>query len=259
MAKNIIFYFTGTGNSLKIAKDVSEYLSDCQIISMMAYKNGDLLENDNIERIGFVFPVYGAGTPNIVNKFISNIKLPNSENIYFYTIVSYAVSKGVSIPIIKEKLAEKNIFLNAGFGIKMVSNWIVTYDKPKNAEDILRKAEIEIDLVKELVKNKVSNKTKNPNILKYINDFAIKIFSKKDKGYNVSEKCNGCMICYKICPAKNIEFFENRPKFKNNCEQCMSCIQFCPNEAINYKKLTQKRLRYTNPNISVNEMINNNG
>ena len=34
MKKNIIYVFTGTGNSLKVAKDIAVALSDCEIISM---------------------------------------------------------------------------------------------------------------------------------------------------------------------------------------------------------------------------------
>jgi len=33
MNKNIIFVFTGTGNSLKVAKDIAAALGDCDIIS----------------------------------------------------------------------------------------------------------------------------------------------------------------------------------------------------------------------------------
>lgn len=34
MSKNIIFYFSGTGNSLKVAKDFSTGIQDCELISM---------------------------------------------------------------------------------------------------------------------------------------------------------------------------------------------------------------------------------
>jgi len=34
MAKNIIFYFSGTGNSLKVAKDIAISIQDCELISI---------------------------------------------------------------------------------------------------------------------------------------------------------------------------------------------------------------------------------
>ena len=79
MSKNIIFYFTGTENSLKVAKDVANIINDCKVISMAAYKEDNCL--NDMERIGFVFPVYGS-LPNLVNKFISKIEFPKNKDIY---------------------------------------------------------------------------------------------------------------------------------------------------------------------------------
>jgi flavodoxin len=85
MSKNIIFYFTGTGNSLKVAKDVANIIHDCKVVSMSAYKEDDYL--NDMERIGFVFPVYGS-LPNLVNKFISNTEFPKNKDIYYFTVVT---------------------------------------------------------------------------------------------------------------------------------------------------------------------------
>ncbi|MCF2702640.1 4Fe-4S binding protein [Enterocloster clostridioformis] len=58
-----------------------------------------------------------------------------------------------------------------------------------------------------------------------------------------------------ICPAKNIEIINGFPSFQHRCQQCMACIQLCPQNAINYKNKTQKRQRYHNPNISIQDLI----
>jgi len=51
---NIVFYFSGTGNSLKVAKNLAKELDDCEIISMS--KTYNLAKE--YDRIGFVYPVY---------------------------------------------------------------------------------------------------------------------------------------------------------------------------------------------------------
>ncbi len=61
-----IFYFTGTENSLKIAKDLSQNIGDCEIHSLVNYKNRD----NKFDKIGFVFPVYTWGPPVVVTRFI---------------------------------------------------------------------------------------------------------------------------------------------------------------------------------------------
>ena len=44
MKKNIVYVFTGTGNSLKVAKDIAAVLSYCEIISMGSNIRYDLEE-----------------------------------------------------------------------------------------------------------------------------------------------------------------------------------------------------------------------
>jgi MinD superfamily P-loop ATPase len=79
-----------------------------------------------------------------------------------------------------------------------------------------------------------------------------------DRDYIVDGNCTGCGICKMVCPVKNIEIMNGKPNFKHNCEQCVACIQYCPQRAINYKNLTQKRRRYTNPKINYKELSERN-
>jgi len=75
----------------------------------------------------------------------------------------------------------------------------------------------------------------------------------------VTYKCTGCKLCEKICPMHNIIMVDNRPQFGGNCERCLACIQWCPMKAIEYKELTQKRKRYTNPNIKASDLFRKGG
>ena len=75
-----------------------------------------------------------------------------------------------------------------------------------------------------------------------------------DENYNVNNDCTGCTICEKVCPVKNIEIIDKRPQFTHHCKNCIACIQYCPQKAINYKNVTQKRGRYTNPEINYTEL-----
>jgi flavodoxin len=125
MSKNVIFYFTGTGNSLKVAKDVANSIGDYKVVSMpFAYTTHDECNLfDDVERIGFIYPVYG-GPPNFVKKFISELTFQKDKNIYYFVVVTCGIFKWNSISIINDKLMEKEIKLNAGFSIKMITNAI---------------------------------------------------------------------------------------------------------------------------------------
>lgn len=76
-----------------------------------------------------------------------------------------------------------------------------------------------------------------------------------DKSFWINSNCNTCGICKSICPSKNIELKDGKPLWKHQCEQCLACIQWCPKQAIQYGKKTEKRKRYTNPYVSIKELI----
>ena len=53
----------------------------------------------------------------------------------------------------------------------------------------------------------------------------------------------------------NITILDGKPQFGENCERCMACIQWCPKNSINFRNKTQKRKRYTNPNIQITDLF----
>jgi ferredoxin len=70
-----------------------------------------------------------------------------------------------------------------------------------------------------------------------------------DKDFWVNEKCNGCAVCERICPVRNIAMRDGKPAWQHHCEQCMACLQWCPREAIESGRLTPGRKRYRHPDI----------
>lgn len=76
-----------------------------------------------------------------------------------------------------------------------------------------------------------------------------------DSNYIVSNVCNGCGICSRVCPALNIKMVEERPKWQHTCERCTACMQLCPNRAIEFGNASKQWGRYKNPNITVKELL----
>ena len=259
MARNIIFYFTGTGNSLKVAKDIAKIIGDCDVISMpFAYASkGDYQFSADVERIGFVYPVYG-GPPNFVKKFVSEFPFPEINNIYYFAVVTCGHFKWDSIALLKDRLSVRGIALNAGFVVKMVANAISLYRISKKAENILRKSQVTIDSIAEKIKEKEVNEIRKTDPLKKFHESFSKSMPSMDKNFIVSDSCIGCTICAKVCPVKNIEFNSVKPEFKHNCEQCLACLHHCSQKAINYGHITQNRKRYINPCVTVSEIIKGN-
>lgn len=121
----MIFYFSGTGNSHYVAKNIAQHNSEKLIAISTAVNNGDKLYeynlNDN-EIIGFIYPIYAWGPPAIVIKFIEKLKLNNYKSNYIFTVATCGGSIGNTMKVIDNCLKKKSINLNNGFSIKMPNN-----------------------------------------------------------------------------------------------------------------------------------------
>jgi ferredoxin len=254
MSKNIVFYFSGTGNSLKVAKDIAKEMPNCEIVSMTGSKDYDLPAG--YETIGFVYPTYFRGEPLKVREFISNLNLQNNPDSYYYAVTTCGRYRGNALLHIRDILKKKSITLNYASKLDMFSNYVIVYDMSTKVKERAIDSEKKFLPIMDDIKNRrINGKKEFKPFTEMIYRILISFAPRMDRNYNVSDACTGCGICKKVCPVNNIDLDDNnRPYFKHHCEQCVACIQYCPQRAINYKNKTQNRSRYTNPSITYLEL-----
>lgn len=257
MNKNIVFYFSGTGNCLKVAKEIAKSLPNCKIVSM-GKKHCYNLENE-YDSIGFVYPTYFSGIPLKVNEFVMGLNFNNNKSTYVYAIATCGGAAGNALAQLGYILQNKGMNLSYGKKLNMFSNYVVIYNMSENVDKITAKSDKALIPIINDIKNKRINKIGKPNPLLnlYYKMIASKIYN-MDKNYNISDNCISCGICKEVCPVENIKLVNGKPIFGHHCEQCVACIQYCPKKAINYKNATQKRRRYTNPSIKYKELSEHN-
>ena len=262
MRKNIIFVFTGTGNSLWAAKKIAEELEACEIVSMGSHKEYALTDEYSV--IGFVYPTYYRGIPAKVANFVSRFDFQNNKNAYFFAVAtcgSVATACNATAQL-RHLLKRKGITLSYAEKLDMFSNYILMYDMRDTVEEEARQSARYLEPIIDNIKKRTVDLTASG--IKPLEQLIYKGFShfapRMDKNFNVSNACTHCGICQKICPVSNIDYGQDKkPYFKHHCEQCLACIQHCPAKAINYKDKTQNRKRYTHPDISWQELAKLNG
>lgn len=256
MSKNILYYFSGTGNCLQVAKKIAHVLGDCEIRSM-ANPSSKALETPH-DTIGFVYPTYFQGLPSVVNNFVSQLDFSQQKSAYIYAITTYGAFVGNGLSQMNELLKAQDATLHYGRTLVMFSNYIVMYKMSDKKEEKQAKSMKNLAPILQDIQAKKENmdKLKNPNtlFLRY-NQWRLEQIPDMDRDFTVSSDCISCGICQSVCPVKNITVEKGAiPLFNHHCEQCMACIQYCPKAAINYKDKTQNRGRYTNPSISWKEL-----
>lgn len=260
----VIYYFTGTGNSFKVAKDLSQYIEDTIIIQIRQEKLSHQLSTD-AKIIGFVVPTIFKGMPKLISQFINHLVIMHPSP-YIFAVSTYGEHNGMGIVSkqFEKLLAKKDLSLSAYFAIQMPQNAPVKDHVTTNQEKerLFREENIRIPVIAESIRNHQLISHKNNKFRSIfenlIHNYLTISTSKKpfDKDFYADEKCINCSVCSKVCPAQNIEMADNKPKWKlESCQCCLACIQWCPKEAIQYKKETIGIERYHHPEIKVNELF----
>lgn len=257
--KTTIFYFSGTGNSLKIAKDLMQELGDTELVPIQKVINKEIdLTADNI---GLVFPVYMWGMPLMAANFVKKLKA--DKNKYFFAVTNYGGMPAGTICQTADLLSANGIKLSAGFTVKMPGNYTPMYGaiSENKQQKIFEKEKIKIKEIAEIVKNRAESKLeKNFFLINWLFSGLIYKFSaphinSMDNKFYADEKCTSCGICERVCPAQNIKIVNGKPQWQHKCEQCLACLQWCPVSAVQYTQKTVNRKRYHHPEIKIEDFL----
>lgn len=257
--KNVIYYFSGTGNNLAIAKRLGEELGNTDIFPITT-----LLENKKIseeyQRVGFTVPSYFSHIPPIVGKCMSDLLLTKEQKIF--TIAGCGGNRGRATEDMRQLIENVGKKVTYEFMLILPGSYILSYNAfPKWYQQITIKYSYR--KIKKIVKIlKSDSKARNlgkglfysPKYEERLQE-SIREFSEKGKRFEVSEACIECQNCVKVCPVHNIQIVDNKVLFGDKCQQCMACIQWCPAKAIDVNGIAQNRNRYHHSDITYNDMI----
>ena len=259
--KTKIFYFTGTGNSLSVARDIGNELEDAELVSIPAVVDGDIRED--IPVIGIVFPVYMWGIPNMVVDFVEKLKI-NSDQ-YVFAVATCAGQPGETLVQLQKMLQNKDINLHAGFAVRETANTIqednifikIAMLIERNNK-ITKSGKERLSEMVEVITNKKKHEPETSSLMlnkfgKFVYGMAISRINTMGQFW-ADEKCSMCLNCQRICPSNNIETVNNKPHWNQNCEFCQACVQWCPKEAVHIKNEDPKR-RYHNHEIKIKDMM----
>lgn len=253
----MIFYFTGTGNSLFVAKNIA--LTQGETLVSIAQEYG---ENKSVyeygfkenEVLGFVFPVYAWGPPTIVLDFISRLKILYG-NPFVFSLCTCGDEEGYTTNKLKKLLISRDITLNSAFTLVMPNNYIIGFDvDTKEIEQKkLREANQRLNQINSIIAQRKSGVFQLiPGKAAYIKSSAVNYlfnrFAKSTKGFYANDKCICCRLCESICPVNTIKV-QDKPVWGKTCTQCLACIHRCPVRAIEYGNKTVGKGRYVHPSL----------
>ncbi len=261
----VIFYFTGTGNSGKVAEWINQVAAEkgipCKVINI-AKINRDksslkLLLNPSpfdqsssdiqLPYYFFIGPTHGFNYPPVLLNFI--LKFPKGANqvALLNTRAGMRIGKwitpglsGIALFFSSFLLKIKGYKIHSLCPVDLPSNWIsihpglntrtVTFLHLQNRKRVRQIA------TKILNGNKV-----NRAYWDIVQDLIISPVSLAyyfvgrfvfAKTFFASSDCTKCGLCIRQCPVKAIKTIHDRPFWSYRCESCMKCMNNCPDKAI---------------------------
>lgn len=270
-----VYYFSGTGNSLAVAKDIAQKLGGT--ITPLAWVMDRERITPEADAVGIVFPVHNVvhdGLPPIIGRFIG--KLENLDSKYIFAVCTCGGGSAATIANLGKLIEARGGRLAAGFTVKMPMNlspvtpskqWQRRFDIWKKRLGFIsgyvgerRRGRFEtINPLIPLVFNPLfaplkASLVRNFQRLAGCDLPLAELFPLMDRGFRSDSGCNGCGICAKICPVENIEIIGNKPSWRHHCENCFACLAWCPRAAIQSAQVSSGE-RYRHPEVELADML----
>jgi ferredoxin len=259
---NVIYWFSGTGNCLALARSVAEKLTDTEIAPMMTLRNNNEIPAQ-YERVGFIFPTCFGHPPNVVMELGESLRFQQNQKIFI--IVTCGGGNILTLSDFRRLMQSKTQNPVQGFEVRLPGNHIVGFSawSERVQQCLFNNAKKSVEEIVYHIQKDIPVKIKKDPPLKLMTFLSetfngwlgVKDIHSTKAIYFTTDACVHCGKCEKLCPVGNIQATSTTVTFGDNCQQCMACIQWCPQRAIAHPNVPKNRKRYHHPDITLDDML----
>lgn len=246
----MVLYFSATGNTEFIAKEIARQLGDDCINLLKRVKENDHSPLHSETPFIICAPVYVCEMPRFLAKYLKEQTFTGSQDVYFiFTSGGYC---GISGVLAKSMFRKKKMNYLGHAEFRMPRNYVASDAYPmlefEQVKERILDSHRKVDTVVSDIR--AGRKLKARHVFLFETIITVPFnpvwskFKYQTKDFHTTGKCIGCGKCVKVCPLNNVSLKDGRPIWGNDCTHCMACIGNCPAEAIEYGNITQTKEKY---------------
>ncbi len=258
-----ILYFTSTGNSLYVAKELGD-----EVISIPSLVKRDQYEWSD-DKIGIVFPIYSNKVLPYIEQFLKQAKF-NCD--YLFAVVTYGIFAAASPDHLQEIAQKSGYQFDYINKVKMVDNWLPGFKMESQIKNEHKKdISGQLAAIRKDIESSKKNTPKSSFFNRLVTNYQIKAATKPHEKGNVTgaviglgiknyitveDTCIACSVCAKVCPMDNITVDKEAKTIHlgGSCISCFSCTHNCPTNSIRLKG-ERSKARFRNSHITLAEIM----
>jgi len=246
MKSAAIHFFSGTGNTARAAGIVERKLRDAGYsVDVFRVSNFSPVPLKKYDLSIFAFPVYALDIPNIMVGYLKC--LPEGRGMKAAVITSFGNWSPNTPPGDAGCCLTRaaNILRSRGYDVFYTNsvgysvNWtsLLNTPTPEDNEANRKKGDAEAMAIADRI-IAGEGKIRKPRLVYDVGSRAFgtifSLFGRQSIGlmYAADDRCNGCGLCSRSCPAGAITLANGKPEWNLRCEGCQRCINACPRTAI---------------------------
>ena len=246
----MVLYFSATGNTEYIARELAKRLDDECVNLLERIKKQDFSPIHSEKPFVICAPVYVCEIPRFMMKYLKKQPFTGCKDVYFIlTSGGYCGPSGI---LLKKIFKSKKMICHGYAEFKMPRNYVASDDYPMLEKDQVEERIIgSYNRLEQVAEDILAGKKLKARHVFLFETLITLPFNPvwckykfKTKDFFYTDKCVGCGKCVKLCPLNNVTLQDGKPVWGDNCTHCMACIGNCPTQAIEYGEITKTKEQY---------------
>lgn len=235
--KVILYVFSGTGNTLKVASLYKQYLDGEVTVYRVSKKSPPPPSPEDYDLIGIGYPIHAFSAPEPILKFVKTLPPVQGKRTFVFK------SSGEGLHL-NDGSSQKliGILEKKGYDVLFERHFVMPYNMIYRHKDemakqmwIYTKAMVKLSAME--IESGVRKKVKQ-NVFKRAFTAVFRVIEQPFAHihgplFKVNKnKCIECGKCIRNCPQGNIKIIDGKFKFGKDCVLCMGCSFDCPVDAV---------------------------